>query len=288
MAYSQLGYGLWYVTGGMYNLALGYGRLMDDLGVEVHVGSEVTSIVKDGSRVRGVVLGDGTTVEADAVVSNMEVIPAYERLLGERGPLMKRYARRYEPAASGLVMHFGVDRVYPQLQHHNFFFSADPKKFLHTIHRKKQLPEDPTIYLVCATVSDPGLAPEGHSIIKALPHIPYIQPQPYGPADYEALKERVIDKLERMGLEGLREHTVVEDVLVPDDLERMYYSNKGAIYGVVNDRRKNLSLKAPKKSERYDNLFFVGGSVNPGGGTCLVVLSGQNVAQMVTKQLGNA
>ena len=30
--------------------------------------------------------------------------------------------------------------------------------------------------------------------------------------------------------------------LEPDDLERMYYSNKGSIYGVINDRRKNMSL----------------------------------------------
>ena len=286
LPYSQLGYGLYYVKGGMYNLARGYLRLMEDLGVEVHVGSEVTSIVKDGRRVRGVSLADGRTVEADAVVSNMEVIPAYERLLDERGPLMKRYRHMFEPAASGLVLHFGVDKDYPALEHHNFFFSADPKRFLHTIHRRKQLPEDPNIYLVCPTKTNPALAPKGHSIIKALPHIPPIQPRPFSREDYLALKERVLDKLERMGLTDLRKHVVVEDMLVPEDLERMYYSNRGAIYGVVSDRKRNLALKAPKQSEVYDNLFFVGGSVNPGGGTCMVVLSGQNVAHMVAKQLG--
>ena len=49
----------------------------------------------------------------------------------------------------------GVDRTYPQLAHHNFFFSKDPKAFLDTIHRKKELPEDPNIYLVRATKTDP-------------------------------------------------------------------------------------------------------------------------------------
>ena len=80
-----------------------------------------------------------------------------------------------------------------------------------------------------------------------------------------------------MGLDDLRKHIVVEHVLTPEDLQRMYYSNKGAIYGVVSNRKKNFSLKAPKQSERYENLFFVGGSVNPGGGTCMVVLCGQKV-----------
>lgn len=286
MAYSQLGYGVWYPKGGMYNLARGYGRLMEDLGVAVHTGAEVASITRHGERVRGVVLADGREVQADAVVSNMEVIPAYRRLLGETGPFMDRYEKLYEPAASGLVLHLGVDRDYPQLQHHNFFFSADQRRFCHTIHRKKELPEDPNIYLVCATRTDKGLAPEGHSIIKALPHIPPIQAEPFAMKDYEELKERVLDKLERMGLTDLRRHTVVEDVLVPEDLERMYYSNRGAIYGVVSDRLRNLGLKAPKRSERYANLWFVGGSVNPGGGTCMVVLCGQNVAHMVAQQLG--
>jgi diapolycopene oxygenase len=286
LAYSQMGYGLWYVKGGMYNLARGYQRLLEELGVAIHVDTEVTRLLRHGKEVRGVELADGSRVNADVVISNMEVIPAYKRLLGEKGLMMRRYEYMFEPAASGLVLHLGVDRQYPQLEHHNFFFSKDPRGFLDAIHRRKELPEDPTVYLVRATKTDPGLAPAGHDVIKALPHVPYIQKNPFTMSDYVALKDRVIDKLERMGLEDLRKHVVVEDMLVPDDLERMYYSNKGSIYGVVSDRRKNLSLKAPKASEKYRNLFFVGGSVNPGGGTCMVVLCGQNVGYQVAERYG--
>ena len=262
----------------------GYQKLMGELGVGIHLGVEVVQILKRGSRVEGIVLADGTSHRGDVVVSNMEVIPAYRKLLGEGGFMLRRYEYMFEPAASGLVIHLGVDRTYPQLAHHNFFFSRDPKAFLTTIHRHKRLPDDPTIYLVCPTRTDPALAPTGCDIIKALPHIPYLQDPPFSAADYQALEERVLDKLERMGLEGLRRHTVVKDVLTPEDLERMYNSNKGAIYGVVSDRRKNFALKAPKRSEKYSNLYFVGGSVNPGGGTCMVVLSGQNVARKIVAE----
>jgi diapolycopene oxygenase len=213
----------------------------------------------------------------------MEVIPAYRRLLDEGGLMMKKYDYMFEPAASGLVVHLGVDHKYEQLQHHNFWFSRDLRSFLDCIHRDKKLPDDPTVYMVCPTKTDPGLAPEGHDIIKLLPHLPYIQDPPYTREDYERLKEVLYDKLERMGLTDLRKHIVVEDVLTPDDIQSMYYSNKGAIYGVVADRKRNYSLKAPKQSERYENLFFVGGSVNPGGGTPMVVLSGQNVADKIVK-----
>lgn len=285
LPYSQLGYGLWYVSGGMYNLARGYAKLLEELGVEVRLEAEVTRIDKNGSTVTGVTLADGEQLPADVVVSNMEVIPAYKRLLGDTGGLMmRRYDYMYEPAASGLVVHLGVEGEYPQLAHHNFFFSKDPKEHFAAIHKRKELPDDPTIYLVCPTRTDRTLAPEGHEIIKILPHIPYVQDEPFTPDDYLALKERVYDKLERMGLTGLRERTVVEDMLTPDDIASMYYSNKGAIYGVVADWKRNYALKAPKQSERYDNLFFVGGSVNPGGGTPMVVLSGQQAARRIVER----
>lgn len=285
LPYSQLGYGLWYVKGGMYNLARGYERLLDELGVTVHLGSEVTRIDRDGDRVNGVVLADGRRVEAAAVVSNMEAIPAYRDLLDQGGLFLKKYEVLYEPAASGLVVHLGVDRIYDELEHHNFFFSRDLKGFLDQIHRKKQLPDDPTIYLVRPTRTNRDIAPPGHDIIKILPHIPYMQDPPFSAADHEALKQRVYDKLERMGLTDLRKHIVTEHVLVPDDLQRMYYSNKGSIYGVVSNRKRNFALKAPKQSPKYRNLFFVGGSINPGGGTPMVTLCGQLVADRVGQEL---
>ena len=121
--------------------------------------------------------------------------------------------------------------------------------------------------------------------IKILPHIPPINPdKPYTHEDYMALKDRVIDKLERMGLTDLRKHTIVEDVITPVDIERMYNSNNGSIYGVISDWKKNQAFKAPKHSSKYNNLFFTGGSVNPGGGMPMVILCGQKVADRVVKQ----
>ena len=52
----QWDYGLWYVRGGMYNLARGLGRLVEELGITVRLGSEVASINKEGREVRGVTL----------------------------------------------------------------------------------------------------------------------------------------------------------------------------------------------------------------------------------------
>jgi diapolycopene oxygenase len=276
----QFRHDLWYVDGGLYNIAVGLRRLLEELGVAVHLNSEATEIRREGGRVTGIVAG-GRFHPADIIVCNMEVIPAYQRLLGEDARFMRRLSR-FEPSCSGLVLELGLDTNYPQLAHHNFFFSGNQKEHFRTVFRRRQLPADPTIYLVAASKTDPTVAPPGCDCLKVLPHIPHIdEDNPLTREDYLAFGRLVMDKLERMGLRDLRRHVVFEHCWTPLDIRERYYSNKGSIYGVVADRFKNLAFKAPKQSTKYANLFFVGGSVNPGGGMPMVVLCGLNVARKV-------
>jgi diapolycopene oxygenase len=133
--------------------------------------------------------------------------------------------------------------------------------------------------------SDNSIAPKGCDVIKVLPHIPHLLGgRSYTHEDYIALGEKVLDKLERMGLKDLRKHIVVKDILNPFDIEKMYYSNGGSIYGVVSDHIKNFAFKCPKRSKHHENCFFVGGSVNPGGGMPMVIQSGYSTAQMIKEQ----
>lgn len=285
LPYAQSEYGLLYVDGGMYELARALHRLADEVGIRMRFGAEVVALTHEGGRVMAAVLADGGRVEGDLFVCNMEVIPAYERLLNESPKYLARL-RKFEPACSGLVLHLGTNREYTQLAHHNFFFSNDPQKHFADVFHRKVLPEDPTLYVVAPARTDPTQAPPGCENIKVLPHIPHLQDRPFTKEEYASLRERVLLKLERMGLKDLRRHIIVEDMWTPEDIERQYYSNRGAIYGVVADRKRNLGLKAPKKSARYDNLYFVGGSVNPGGGMPMAVLSGQQVRDRIVAEAG--
>jgi len=281
----QFRYDLWYVDGGLYNIALGLRRFMEELGIKVNLNAEVSEVRREdghaGGRVTGLV-ANGTFHAADIIVSNMEVIPAYERLLREDKAFIASLEKKLEPTCSGLVIELGLDCLYPQLAHHNFFFSGHQKEHFAKVFERYELPDDPTIYLVAASKTDPTVAPAGCDCLKILPHIPHIDDRhPLTREDYTKLKGRILDKLERMGLIDLRKHVVFEHFWTPHDIRGRYNSNKGSIYGVVSDRWKNLAFKAPKQSTLYPNLFFVGGSVNPGGGMPMVVLCGQNVAKKV-------
>lgn len=285
LPYIQYHYGLWYVKDGMYGMASALERLAIELGVEIRLNTEVTEIMHANGRASGVRLSSAEVLPADIVVSNMEVLPAMQKLLHSPATALKKM-QAFQPSCSGLVLHLGVNRIYPQLAHHNFFYSDQPRAHFSAVFHTGQLSEDPTIYLVAPVKTDPSQAPTGCEIIKILPHIPHLNPdKPLTAADYLALKERILIKLERMGLTDLRQHIVTEEYWTPHDIESRYYSNQGSIYGVVADRYKNLGFKAPQRSIELCNLYFVGGSVNPGGGMPMVTLSGQLVRDKILADL---
>ncbi|MHC4885558.1 MAG: phytoene desaturase family protein [Planctomycetota bacterium] len=274
--------GLWYVEGGLFALSTALQQLARELGVTLHTEAEVTQIHCEGGAVKGIEVKGVGRVNSDLVVSNMEVIPCLDRLTPVPKREVRKLENRFPPACSGLVLHLGTNRTFDALAHHNFFYAADQAHHFDRVFREGLLPDDPTLYVVAVTRSDPGQAPEGCDNIKILPHIPPIDPdRPVSPADYEALAELCIDKMERMGCKGLRQSIVVRDQWTPVDVEANYYSNRGAIYGVRCDHFKNFALKAPKRCRQLKNLWFVGGSVNPGGGMPMAVLSGYNAAKLI-------
>lgn len=286
MIYMQHAQGCWYVEGGTHKLAEGLTKLAEEIGVQLHTGQGVVRAHTLNGQLTAIELEDGRLRSADYFVSNMEVIPFYQKMVEADDQFVDKLVEKYEPASSGFVLHLGVNKEYPALGHHNFFFSENLHEQMDKIFEQHELPDDPTIYLVNVNKTDPTQAPPGHENIKILPHIPYIQDNPFTPEDYAAFEERVLDKLERMGLEGLREHTVTRDVWTPHDIERTYGSDRGAIYGTVADKKQNGGFKHKKQSELYDNLYFVGGTVNPGGGMPMVTLSGQQVSDKIAKRDG--
>lgn len=286
--YVQLGLGSFYVRGGMYNLALGLERVLDELEVEVQLNTPVDSLVLNGETVTGALTVDGEVHEADVVVSNLGAIPVYRNLILQKKAkkAAKHLNKTFVPSASGMIMLLGVDRKFENLKHHNLFFSKNPEREFSDLFQKGIPTDDPTISVSVSSRTDATQAPEGKDNLVVLTHVPPMKEGQEGKEDWNRYREVILDKLERMGMDGLRDSIEYEYGFTPEDLEGLYGSNGGAIYGIASDKKRNGGFKIPAKSDIYENLYFVGGSTHPGGSLPMVILSGQLTADLI-KELEN-
>ncbi|RLQ95498.1 phytoene desaturase family protein [Falsibacillus albus] len=286
LTHVQLGIGVYYVKGGMYKIAEAMEKVLKELGVKIRVCSEVEKIQTDGTQAKGVKLKTGEQIEADIVVSNLEAIPCYESLLEEYdySSMAVKDLEKFQPTVSGLVLLLGVNKTYPHLSHHNFFFSGDPEKEFKQIFDEKKLADDPTVYIGISSKSDASQAPAGKENLFVLTHVPPLKKGEDWCRYREKYEKIIMEKLERMGMEGLQDHIEYKYTFTPNDIQSLYGSNGGSIYGAITDRKLNGGFKIPNKSHVLKNVYFVGGSTHPGGGVPMVSLSGQLTAELIMKE----
>jgi phytoene dehydrogenase-like protein len=94
-------------------------------------------------------------------------------------------------------------------------------------------------------------------------------------------RDLVIAKLERMGLDGLRDAVAYEQIWTPADIAARYNAAGGAIYGLASNNPFSAFMRPPLRARGTRGLYFVGGGTHPGGGIPLVLLSGRAVAERV-------
>lgn len=280
IAYIEMAEGGWYVRGGMYDLGRALLRLAEELGVQVRTGTAVAEVLTAGGAARGVRLTCGEQIAAARVIVNADPRYAYRALLPDQWRTADRLAR-LEPSCSGYVLFLGVDRIYPQLAHHNIFFSADYPREFQAIFQKGVPAADPTVYVAATCLSDPWHAPPGHMNLFVLVNAPALGRRVNWAREAGPYRDLVLAKLERMGLSELRRHIAYEQIWSPADLQERYNAAGGAIYGLASNNPFSAFMRPPLRARGLRGLYFVGGGTHPGGGIPLVLLSGRAVAGRV-------
>lgn len=293
ISYVELSSGGWYIKGGIYTLARALKRLALELGVGIETNCNVRRILVERGEARGVTLENGLVQRSDVVIANSDVVTTHRELLSpavRNERLVRRLERleRLEPSCSGFVLMLGVNKRYPQLSHHNIFFSDDYRAEFDDLFVRHIAPVHPTIYICATSHSDTSQAPEGYENIFILVNAPYLTAKSNWPRDAAAYRERVLDVLARYpqaGLEDLQEHIICEEMLTPEDFWQKYGANRGSIYGVSSNARLAPFTRPGNRSKEIRNLYFVGGSTHPGGGVPLVALSGKIVAELIAQDM---
>jgi phytoene dehydrogenase-like protein len=97
----------------------------------------------------------------------------------------------------------------------------------------------------------------------------------------EEARKNIIAKINRILKTDVERLIQVEQILEPRTIESRTSSAQGALYGNSSNNKFAAFLRHANFSSGIKNLYFCGGSVHPGGGIPLSLLSAKIMTEMV-------
>lgn len=276
-------WGVWFPRGGTGSLVRGMVDLIEGQGGTVKTGVEVSQIIVENGRARGVTLGDGTRVEADVVVSNADAGFTYRHLLpaSARRHWTDRRVERARYSMSLFVWYFGTARRYPDVAHHTILLGPRYRGLLDDIFRYKRLADDFSLYLHRPTATDSSLAPPDHDAFYVLSPVPHLDADVDWNTQAEGYRRKIEDHLSRTVLPGLSDSVVSSRMLTPLGFRDDLLSLKGAAFSMEPIMRQSAYFRPHNASEDVAGLFLVGAGTHPGAGVPGVLASAKVLDSVV-------
>jgi phytoene desaturase len=288
-------WGIHFARGGTGALVSAMIRKLEDMGGALQLNAQVASIdvVKRGGKrvATGVTLKSGEVLAADVVVSNADYATTYMKLIDKAHRRINRdfVVKFRKQSMSLMVIYFGYKRAEgdPDLQHHNIILGPRYEELLTDIFERKILGPDFSQYLHIPTLTDPSLAPEGYHAAYTLIPVPNNQSDLDWSKIGEGYKDIVLTFLEERGyIPNLKERLVYQSFVTPDYFEQTLGSYLGNGFGVEPVLTQTAFFRPHNKSEDVSNLYLVGQSTQPGGGTPSVMMSAKMTVREIAKDFG--
>ena len=276
--------GVWFAKGGTNALIRGMVTQFERLGGTLLLGDPVERIDTVGDRATGVTTKSGLHFEADSVASNADLMHSYRDLLIDhrRGPRQANALARKRWSPSLFVVHFGIEGTWPGIPQHMILFGPRYKELLTDIYEHGVLSEDFSLYLHHPTVTDPDLAPPGHSTFYALAPVPHMGKLPVdwskvGPI----LEERILDEIERRLIPDIRSRIKVRFSYAPSDFQQDLNAHMGSAFSLEPLLTQSAYFRAHNRDDVISNLYFTGAGTHPGAGIPGVVGSARATAALM-------
>lgn len=281
-------WGVWFPKGGTGALVNGMAKLFTDLGGTLEVNAEVAAFETAGSRLTGVRTRDGRLFAADAVASNADVVHTYSDLLGQhpRGRQEGERLKGKRFSNSLFVIHFGLKRPQPQLQHHTVCFGPRYRELVQEIFDGPKLPDDFSLYLHSPCATDPSLAPPGcssHYVLAPVPHLGNA-PLDWG-VEGPRYRDKILDYLERHYMPGLREDLVTCRIFSPLDFREQLNAHLGSAFSLEPRLTQSAWFRPHNRDAQLANLYLVGAGTHPGAGVPGVIASAKATAGLMLEDL---
>ena len=279
--------GVWFAMGGTSKLIAGMVTHFERLGGVLRLGDPVTAIDTIGDRATGVTTQSGWSVQADAVASNADIMHSYRDLLKSSRSAQRTRARleRKTYSPSLFVAHFGVKGTFPGIPHHMILFGPRYKGLLDDIYNHGVLPEDFSLYLHHPTVTDPTMAPEGHSTFYALAPVPHLGKFPVDWGEIgPILEKRILDEVGRRLIPDIHERIVTKFHYAPSDFAADLNAHLGSAFSLEPTLLQSAYFRVHNRDDNIPNLYFVGAGTHPGAGIPGVVGSAKATATLMLEE----
>ena len=276
--------GVWFAMGGTNRLVAGMVRHFERLGGVLRLSTPVARVETRGDRATGVVTEAGETIPADMIASNADVMHSYRDLLAGSRPAQRTAERlnrkRFSPSL--FVVHFGIKGTWPGIPHHMILFGPRYKGLLSDIYDHGVLSEDFSLYLHHPTVTDPSMAPEGHSTFYALAPVPHMGKLPVDWAEVgPMLERRILDEIGRRLIPDIHDRIVTKFSYAPPDFARDLNAHLGSAFSLEPILTQSAYFRVHNRDDAIPNFYTVGAGTHPGAGIPGVVGSAKATARLM-------
>ena len=270
-------YGTYIPEGGMYEIAKSLYKLANKIGVKFNFNSEITNLKVDNKKIKYIEINNIKKIEADYVISNVDTHHFYHKLLGNK---ISHSSLKSERSSSAVIFYWCMKNINTNLDLHNIFFASDYKSEFESIFEKKELYNDPTIYVNITSKDVKNDAPKNSENWFVMVNAPQNANQNWD-SEIKILKKVIIEKLEKILNININDKLIEEKIYSPVDLDKNTNSYLGSLYGTSSNDMFSSFLRHPNFSRKLKNVFFCGGSVHPGGGIPLCILSSKIISELI-------
>lgn len=266
--------------GGMHDITMHLYNLSKRFGVEYKMNTRVTQIITENDKAIGVKTSNGD-IKADMIVSDSDIKHVYTKLLDKKYYPTKLLEQ--EKSLSALIFYWGIKKEFKELGLHNILFSANGEEEFRTVFGDKTPYHDPTTYINITSKVTPTDAPEGCEnwfVMANVPHNTSGDPIQY----VQDMRKNMISKINRILKTDIEQYIEIEEHLDPYLIEQRTSSAGGSLYGNSSNNKYAAFLRHANESSKIKNMYFVGGSVHPGGGIPLGLLSAKIVSEMIAEK----
>ena len=298
--------GIWgYVKGGMGTVTRTLAAAARDLGVEIRTEAAVAEVLVQGGVAAGVVLANGETIRARAVLSNADPKRTFLGLTPASAlpaEFRQRIERNYRIGGTVFKLNLALDElprytaappdVAPEICSRATVDIAPSLAYLERAwddFKAGQPSREPFIEIFSQSPTDPTMAPPGKHVLSCFcQYFPY---EVAGRSWDDGLREEVADRIVAKLAEyapNIKGAVIARQMLSPLDLERRFGLTGGNIFHgeMTPDQSFNLRPLAGWSDYRTPlaGLYLCGSGAFPGGG--VTGIPGHNAAQVVIGELG--